>query len=106
MKKVVVIAPPDAEHGFALAGVGQRSAPPGTALAALRELAGDPLVGVIVVDERLATGAVPAQIRELERRWPGLVVVLPAPEKAALVEEDYVLRLIRRAIGYQVRLGA
>jgi len=31
--------------------------------------------------------------------------VLPSPERAARVEEDYALRLIRRAIGYQVRLS-
>jgi V/A-type H+-transporting ATPase subunit F len=42
----------------------------------------------------------------MERRWPGLVVMLPAPREGARVEEDYVLRLIRRALGYQVRLGA
>ena len=40
-------------------------------------------------------------------RWsPGMVVLLPAPAAGAPLEEDYVLRLIRRAIGYQVRLGA
>jgi vacuolar-type H+-ATPase subunit F/Vma7 len=41
----------------------------------------------------------------LEGRWPGLVVVLPAPLRTQVAEEDYVLQLIRRAIGYQVRLS-
>jgi hypothetical protein len=31
--------------------------------------------------------------------------VLPAPEKAAAVEEDYALRLVREAVGYQVRMS-
>jgi hypothetical protein len=47
-----------------------------------------------------------ASLREMERRSPGVIVLLPAPEAGPPLEEDYVLRLIRRAIGYQVRLGA
>ena len=51
-------------------------------------------------------GQGPDHIRELDRRWPGVVIVLPAPERRPPpLEEDYVLQLIRRAIGYQVRLG-
>lgn len=105
MKRIVVITPPDARHGFALGGVRQRTAAPEELAAGLRELAADPLTGVVIVDERLATGRAREDIAALERRWPGLVVVLPAPEKAPRAEEDYVLRLIRRAIGYQVRLN-
>ncbi len=106
MKKVVVIAPPDARHGFALTGVREVTATPEELTARLREVASDPLTGVVIVDERLVVGAAPEQIREMERRWPGLVIVLPAPERArGAPEEDYVLQLIRRAIGYQVRLN-
>lgn len=106
MKKVVVITPPDARHGFALTGVRQVTSSEGELPGILADLVRDPLTGVIVVDERLTVGAVRQQIRALERRWPGLVVVLPAPERAGRVaEEDYVLQLIRRAIGYQVRLN-
>jgi V/A-type H+-transporting ATPase subunit F len=71
----------------------------------LPELARDPAVGVILVDERLVVDLTEERIKELERRWPGLVIVLPAPAKAVRIEEDYALRLIRRAIGYQVRLN-
>jgi vacuolar-type H+-ATPase subunit F/Vma7 len=105
VKKIVVITPPDARYGFALAGVRQRTVTVGDLPSHLRELLRDPITGVVIVDERLAVGTAQAQIREAERRWPGLVMVLPAPERAARIEEDYVLRLIRRAIGYQVRLS-
>ena len=106
MKQVVVMTPPDARHGFALTGVRQRTLVPSQLLAELHALLDDPSVGLVVVDERLAAGQVQASLREMERRSPGMFVMLPAPEGGARLEEDYVLRLIRRAIGYQVRLGA
>ena len=106
MKKVVVMTPPDARHGFALTGVRQLTLGPGQLLDQLRVQAADPTVGLVVVDERLAAGGMQASLREMERRSPGVIVLLPAPEAGPPLEEDYVLRLIRRAIGYQVRLGA
>lgn len=105
MKNIIVITPPDATHGFALAGVRQRVVDADAASAVLRDLSRDPATGVLVVDERLVTRPLREQIRVLERRWPGLAVVLPAPERVQVTEEDYVLQLIRRAIGYQVRLS-
>ena len=104
MKNIVTITPRDAAHGFALAGVKQLVRTPQELDATLLELMGDPATGVIIVDERLVAGPTQRRIEGLERRWPGLVVVLPAPGKLQRPEEDYVLRLIRRAIGYQVRL--
>lgn len=104
MKKIITITPPDAAHGFALAGVKQLVRTPQALDATLVELMGDPATGVIIVDERLVAGPTQQRIEDIERRWPGLVVVLPAPGKPQRPEEDYVLRLIRRAIGYQVRL--
>jgi len=104
VKKIVTITPSDAAHGFALAGVKQLVRAPQEIDATLLELMGDPATGVILIDERLVAGPAQRRIEEIERRWPGLVVVLPAPGKPARPEEDYVLRLIRRAIGYQVRL--
>jgi vacuolar-type H+-ATPase subunit F/Vma7 len=106
MKQVVVMTPPDARHGFALTGVRQRTLLPEQLPADLKALLDDPRVGLVVVDERLAAGAMQATLREMERHWPGVVVMLPAPREGARVEEDYVLRLIRRALGYQVRLGS
>ena len=106
MRKIVVIAPADARPGFALAGARQLSASPDELPVLLRQLASDPANGAVIVDERLLTGWAREYIRELDRHWAGLVIVLPAPERAGVAtEEDYVLQLIRRAIGYQVRLN-
>lgn len=106
MRKIVVIAPTDARPGFALAGVRQLSASPEELPVLLQQLVRDPVNGAVIVDERLATARAREYIRELDRRWTGLVIVLPAPARdVAVAEEDYIQQLIRRAIGYQVRLS-
>jgi V/A-type H+-transporting ATPase subunit F len=105
MKRIVFLTPPDARHGFSLTGVRQQVADPRSLETALLELTSDPGVAVVVVDERLIEPAVQDRLTWLERRWSGLLVVLPAPEPRAETGEDYALRLIRRAIGYQVRLN-
>jgi len=106
MRKIVVVTPTDAQPGFALGGVRQVISEPAALGECLRALAADPAAGVVIVDERLVPGHTLARLREFERRFSGLVVVLPAPGRPAAAAEDYVLRLIRRAIGYQVRLSA
>jgi V/A-type H+-transporting ATPase subunit F len=105
VKKVVVITPADARYGFSLSGVRQMTTTRDDVPRDFPELARDPAIGVILVDERLLAGLPEARIKELERRWPGVVIALPAPARVARIEEDYALRLIRRAIGYQVRLN-
>ncbi len=105
MKRIVFLTPPDARHGFRLAGVHQRVVEARRLEQVLDELMRDPRIGVIVVDERVIDPSADARIASLERRWSGLLVVLPAPEPRAEAAEDYAMRLIRRAIGYQVRLN-
>jgi V/A-type H+-transporting ATPase subunit F len=63
----------------------------------------DPDIGVVVIDERLVRAIPEQRFAELEERWFGLLVTLPAPERMA-GEEDHLQRLIRRALGYHVRL--
>ena len=105
MKRIVVLTPEDARHGFALAGVRQWILARDDLQATLQELVRDPETGVIVIDERLIAGAAQEKVREIEKRWTGVIAVLPSPGRVARIEEDYALRLIRRAIGYQVRLS-
>jgi len=105
MKQIVVVTPADARRGFALGGVTQLTTVPEELPAMLGQLTREPETGVMIVDERLLTERAREEIAALERHWPGLVIVLPSPGKAVAAEEDYVLRLIRRAIGYQVRLN-
>jgi len=105
VRKIVVITPKDALHGFALAGVGQVVIDTAEVIPTLKALAADPLSGVLMLDERLASAPVREYLREMDRRWSGVAIVLPAPQREKVGEEDYVLQLIRRAIGYQVRLS-
>jgi V/A-type H+-transporting ATPase subunit F len=41
----------------------------------------------------------------MEHGWAGILLVLPSPEKLPAEVEDYAARMIRRAIGYHVRLN-
>lgn len=105
MKKIVLITPPDARFGFSLAGVTQLVAAPEKAEDAIRQSMEDADCGVVILDERLLAGINEKRFREMEKRWFGLLVVLPAPEQGVTEDEDYAARLIRRVIGYHVRLA-
>jgi V/A-type H+-transporting ATPase subunit F len=104
VKKIVFITPKDAEYGFGLAGVKQYAVSEEDAEETLRKALEEPEAGVIVIDERLTKGINDEEIREMEDKWYGVLLILPAPEKPVVEIEDYALRLIRRAIGYHVRL--
>jgi vacuolar-type H+-ATPase subunit F/Vma7 len=105
MKHIVFITPRDARYGFSLSGVTQFIATPDEAEAEVRKAMSDPDCGVVVLDERLLEGIGEERFREMEKRWFGLLIVLPSPERIGEEGEDYAARLIRRIIGYQVRLN-
>ncbi|HEX9051817.1 MAG TPA: V-type ATP synthase subunit F [Anaeromyxobacter sp.] len=93
--------------GFRLAGATVEEVPPGGEAAAFRRLVSDPHVGVLAVEEALLQ-AVPARVlRRVRER--GLPVILPFALPRRLGEEGrgraYVAALVRRAIGYGVKLG-
>jgi vacuolar-type H+-ATPase subunit F/Vma7 len=96
---VRVVCRPELAAGFELAGLRAD-----TAVDAPRR-AGDPAVGIVLVDERLHR-ALPADVvRRLERLERPLVTTFPGPRFAAAeAAEEVVVELLRRAIGYRVRL--
>ena len=104
MKKIAFITPADADLGFSLAGVPQRTVEESDAGALLKEIMAGPDNGLIVIDERLLQGIAEEHVRELEKGWGGILLVMPSPVKPPAETEDYAARLIRRAIGYHVRL--
>lgn len=104
MKRIVFITPHDVRYGFSIAGMTQQVAGVAEAEATLRRVLDEPDAGVVVIDERLLPGIPEERFRELEQRWYGILLVLPAPERAEAEGADYVQRLIRRVLGYQVRL--
>ncbi len=110
MKKVAFITPPDADYGFSLTGIPQYAVDTPTLEDTLHKVMEDADNGLVVIDERLVAGGretegIPEeQLRTLEHGWHGILIVLPSPEKPPAEVEDYAARLIRRAIGYHVRL--
>ena len=105
MRDIVFVTAPDARYGFNLAGVRQLVPSADMLLSTLDELMNDATTGVLILDERLVDARVQERVTEAERLWSGLVVVLPSPEKAARPAEDYAMRLVRQAIGYQVKVN-
>lgn len=104
MKNVIFITAPDARSGFGLAGIEQYAAEPHELEDILLRTLGDPENGLIVIDERLTAGIDEERLREIESGWQGVLVVLPSPLAAPGEIEDYAARLIKRAIGYHVRI--
>lgn len=105
MKKIAFITPGDVEFGFRLTGTEQHIADEGNMMTMLKDTAADPDTGLIIIDERLMNRENEEKVKDMERSWHGILLVLPSPERAGAEIEDYASRLIRRAIGYHVRLN-
>lgn len=104
MAKVIFITPDDARYGFTLAGAEQLVSGAPEVADTLRRSSGDPAVGLIFLDERLRQHLDEEWLDNFEKHWPGLLIVLPAPDRLAAPAADYAMQLLARAIGYQVRL--
>jgi V/A-type H+-transporting ATPase subunit F len=104
----VVTRPGDA-LGFRLAGVRVDEVSPGAESAALLALLADPGNAVLAVESDVLA-ALPAHESERAMRRARPVVIpfhLPRrPAEARAVASDYVAALLRRAIGYRVKLEA
>jgi vacuolar-type H+-ATPase subunit F/Vma7 len=104
---VRIVCGPDVSPGLALAGLAAVPADdPVAAALRITRLLDEPDVGVILVDERLYE-ALPDELRSRFARNPlPLVVPFPGPVWVSRREgaEAYVAELLRRAIGYRVRL--
>ena len=103
MNRIVVLTPSDADPGFACAGAIQHAVSPGRTAATLQQALEEAGSGVVVLDERLVAEVGEERLHEVEEGWSGVLVVLPAPAGSG-TGEDYATRLIRRAIGYQVKV--
>jgi len=104
VKKVLFLTTPDARAGFSLAGTDQLTIEPHELEGFLIRASSDPDNGLVVIDERLTSGIDFERLREIERTWRGVVVMLPSPIAAPAEIEDYASRLIRKAVGYHVRI--
>ncbi|HSN14023.1 MAG TPA: V-type ATP synthase subunit F [Anaeromyxobacteraceae bacterium] len=105
--KLAVLVRSDDSRGFILAGARVETAPPGEELSALRALLTDPALGVVAVQEEVLASVPPRVLRRARER--GVPVLLPFTLPRSYGEagrgREYVAALIRRAIGYAVRLA-
>jgi V/A-type H+-transporting ATPase subunit F len=104
---LVVATRPGDGLGFRLAGAAVEEVAPGAEGAAFRRLLADPHAGVVAVEEELLREVPAALLRRARER--GLPVVLPFALPRSVAEEGrgraFVAALIRRAVGYAVKLG-
>ena len=104
---VRVLCLPEVAAGFALAGVAvdttTLASDPGASLA---RLLGRGDIGVLLVEDRIYQALEDEVRRRADRSTTPVVVPFPSPSwEAAPPAEQYVVELLRRAIGYRVRLG-
>ena len=107
-RRLVVVVRPGDGLGFRLAGATVEEIGRGEEASALRRLAGAPDAGVLAVEEEVLAAAGARPLRRARER--GLPVVLPfaLPRRwgDAGRGRAYVAALIRRAVGYGVKLGS
>lgn len=104
---LAVLVRPGNALGFRLAGAAVEEVAPGEEAAAVRRAAGDPRLGVIAVEEDVLRAAPPRLVARARRA--ALPVLLPFALPRRLGEAGrgraYVAALVRRAVGYAVKLG-
>ncbi len=93
--------------GFRLAGAAVREVEPGEEPAAFRALLADARLGVVAVEEEILRAVPPHVLGRARQR--GVPVVLPFALPRRWGEagrgEAYVAAILRRAVGYAVKLG-
>jgi vacuolar-type H+-ATPase subunit F/Vma7 len=103
---VRVVCRPEIASGFELAGLRADTAvDAATTRASLAALAEDPDLGIVLIDERLLRELPAELVQRLERQPRPLLAAFPGPRfDRPEAAEEAVLEILRRAIGYRVRL--
>lgn len=105
--EVRVVSRPAVASGFALAGLKPLAADtPEAGAARIRDLLGQPEVGVALVESAFYDRLPEEVRRQLGRRPLPMIVPFPGPAWAGREEsaEAYIVELLRQVIGYRVRL--
>jgi vacuolar-type H+-ATPase subunit F/Vma7 len=105
-RRLVVIAGSDLSTGFALTGVPVFEATDGEDAARRLEQSVDEMnAGVVIIDESLYRDLPDELQRNLRRSTLPVVIPVPGPDwTAESTAHDYIVDILRRAIGYRVRL--
>ena len=108
MYKVVVLTDKEAADGFRLSGVDVIEVEkPEDAQVKLNELINSDTTGVIAIDEEFMEYVDERTKQKIERIYRPIVVPIPSKGQVEVVEtrRDYLAGLIRRAIGFDIKLG-
>ena len=105
-RRLLVVAAPGSSAGFALAGVPVIEAADASEDAARMErLLNDPDAGVVVVDDSLYRDLPEELRRHLQSSAQPVVIPIPGPDwTSESTAHEYIVEILRRAIGYRVRL--
>ena len=105
-RRLVVIARPGLTAGFSLAGVRVLEATNGAQAAEhLEKLVEDDRTGVVIIEESLHEDLPDETSRMLRRTAFPVVIPVPGPNwTAESSAHEYIVEILRRAIGYRVRL--
>jgi V/A-type H+/Na+-transporting ATPase subunit F len=93
--------------GFRLAGAAVREVERGEEASAFRSLLADPRLGVVAVEEDVLQAVPPHVVRRARQRGVPVVLSFALPRRwgEAGRGEAYVAAILRRAVGYAVKLG-
>ena len=100
--KIVFITEKDAEYGFSLAGFRQYECTDSELEQLLDKLTDTDEFGLYVIDERLINEN---KLSEIEKNRDMVFVIMPPPAKMITKREDYAARLLRKTIGYHIKLN-
>ena len=105
-KRLAVITSPGLSAGFALAGVPVVEAADGRDAASRIQRAVEEMnAGVVIIDEPLYADLPEDFRRALNRSATPVVIPVPGPDWAeGASAHEYIVEILRRAIGYRVRL--
>ncbi|RJQ31334.1 MAG: V-type ATP synthase subunit F [Actinobacteria bacterium] len=108
MYKLLVLTNPETAHGFRLAGVEvHEAASSDEARKKLGDFLNDDRSGIIAIDEDLMAHIGERLKNKIDRIYRPIVVPIPAKKKIIIGEEraEYIRSLIRRAVGFDIKLG-
>lgn len=108
MHKLVVLTDKESSYGFKLAGVDVFEADdPDVAKKKLIALINDDRSGIIAIDEDLMA-LMDERVREkIDKLYRPIVIPIPSKKKVEISDArpEYIRRLIRRAVGFDIKLG-
>ena len=108
MHRVAVIVKEALGSGFKLAGTEVRVAPDSEAARAeLRDLLGSSDSGLVLIEEDLLAGLDERTLKAVEESNEPLIVPFPSvrPGAEKRDEREYLGEVVRRAIGFQIRIS-